>query len=103
MGTNFYWCNTPPCPHCGRSDEPVHIGKGSFGWRFCWNGAGGQKTSAEWIAAIRSGGQVKDEYGDTWGVEDFIYWALNRRGETGCGKHDRLDEDGRWLCDVEFS
>lgn len=33
MGTNYY-LRTDPCPHCGRSDEELHIGKSSAGWCF---------------------------------------------------------------------
>lgn len=33
MGTNYYWIKDA-CPHCGRSDEPLHIGKSSGGWCF---------------------------------------------------------------------
>ncbi len=33
MGTNYY-LHKNPCPHCGRSQENVHIGKSSFGWCF---------------------------------------------------------------------
>lgn len=33
MGTNYYW-HRDSCAHCGRSDEPVHIGKSSGGWCF---------------------------------------------------------------------
>jgi len=34
MGTNYYYHKSPPCPHCGRNDEPLHIGKSSGGWCF---------------------------------------------------------------------
>ena len=38
MGTNFYLHqkNKARCPTCGHDpeDEPLHIGKSSFGWRF---------------------------------------------------------------------
>lgn len=34
MGTNYYWHAKPPCAHCNHSEEPLHIGKSSFGWVF---------------------------------------------------------------------
>ena len=33
MGTNYYLYG-PECPHCLRSDPPLHIGKSSAGWFF---------------------------------------------------------------------
>jgi hypothetical protein len=33
MGTNYY-LRRDTCPHCGRSAEPLHIGKSSAGWCF---------------------------------------------------------------------
>lgn len=33
MGTNYY-LREDACPHCGRSDSQLHIGKSSAGWCF---------------------------------------------------------------------
>jgi len=33
MGTNYY-VEAPKCPHCGRGDDSLHLGKSSGGWRF---------------------------------------------------------------------
>lgn len=33
MGTNYY-VRYDACPHCGRGDDELHIGKSSFGWCF---------------------------------------------------------------------
>jgi len=33
MGTNYY-LHKPACPHCGHSDDPLHIGKCSACWCF---------------------------------------------------------------------
>ena len=33
MGTNYY-LSSSACPHCGRSDPELHIGKSSYGWCF---------------------------------------------------------------------
>jgi hypothetical protein len=33
MGTNYY-LKSPPCQACGKSDDPLHIGKSSAGWCF---------------------------------------------------------------------
>jgi hypothetical protein len=34
MGTNYYLHQKPDCECCGRSFEPLHIGKSSGGWCF---------------------------------------------------------------------
>ena len=34
MGTNYYLHKKPDCECCGRSFEPLHIGKSSGGWCF---------------------------------------------------------------------
>ena len=34
MGTNYYLYDKPKCESCGRSYEPLHIGKSSGGWCF---------------------------------------------------------------------
>lgn len=34
MGTNYYLHKKPACECCGRSFEPLHIGKSSGGWCF---------------------------------------------------------------------
>lgn len=36
MGTNFY-AHTNVCPHCGRPEEAIHIGKSSMGWKFVFH------------------------------------------------------------------
>jgi hypothetical protein len=34
VGTNYYLHKDDKCPCCGRSEEPLHIGKSSGGWCF---------------------------------------------------------------------
>jgi hypothetical protein len=34
MGTNYYFYKKPPCGHCGRPFDRLHIGKSSGGWCF---------------------------------------------------------------------
>lgn len=33
MGTNYYYYQDV-CPHCGKPDKKLHIGKSSGGWYF---------------------------------------------------------------------
>ena len=55
----------------------IHLGKRSFGWKFCWNFHKDKYYSnkEELLLFIRSG-RIVDEYGDEWGIEDFITMAL---------------------------
>ena len=36
MGTNYYLIKNA-CPHCGATEEAIHIGKSSAGWYFALN------------------------------------------------------------------
>lgn len=55
----------------------VHLGKRSYGWKFCWNFHKNKHYSnkEELLKFIRNG-RVVDEYGDEMGVEEFITMAL---------------------------
>jgi len=64
MGTNYYM-ETEPCPHCGRSDEPVHIGKSSAGWCFALHVHPERNINslADWQAEwAKPGVRIVDEY-----------------------------------------
>lgn len=56
----------------------VHLGKRSFGWKFCWNFHNGKyyNTKDELLNFIREG-RVVDEYGNSIEVEEFIKMALD--------------------------
>jgi hypothetical protein len=58
-------------------DINVHLGKRSFGWKFCWNFHNNKYYSnkEELLTFIRSG-RVVDEYGDEWNVDEFIKMAF---------------------------
>lgn len=55
----------------------IHLGKRSFGWKFCWNFHNNKYYSnkEELLSFIRSG-RVVDEYGDEMDVEEFITMSL---------------------------
>ena len=55
----------------------IHLGKRSFGWKFCWNFHNNKYYSnkEELLSFIRSG-RVVDEYGEEMDVEEFITMAL---------------------------
>lgn len=92
MGTNYY-LNLPPqnkCNHCGRQDEPerVHIGKHSFGWKFCFHPR--FKTMREWEKFLAKGENIihiYDEYGKNVDYTDFFMTVVHGT------------RDGIWLFD----
>ena len=67
MGTNFY-LHSDECETCGRSAEPLHIGKSSIGWCFLLHvdEEVGIDNLADWCQIIgKKGSWIKDEYGDS--------------------------------------
>lgn len=58
-------------------ETSIHLGKRSAGWKFCWNFHDNKyyKDRDSLLDFIRSG-QVVDEYGEAWNVEEFINMAL---------------------------
>lgn len=83
MGTNYYFYRKV-CGHCGRGDEPIHIGKSSFGWCFSlhiypeedihdlpdWQRAWDEPESI-----------IKDEYGQAITKEDMLV-KITQRGDN---------------------
>ena len=59
-------------------DMKIHLGKRSWGWKFCWNFNNNKfySNKEELLAFIRSG-RIVDEYGKEESVEEFIEMALN--------------------------
>lgn len=71
MGTNYY-LKTNKCEHCGRADEPVHIGKSSGGWCFSLHviPEDGINSLADWEARWPTG-VIENEYGETITPEEM--------------------------------
>jgi hypothetical protein len=67
MGTNYYWAEQEaPCACCGRSFQPIHIGKSSGGWCFLLHviPEDGIHDLADWEACwAKPGSIIEDEYG----------------------------------------
>lgn len=71
MGTNYYLYGQP-CPHCGRRDERLHIGKSSAGWCFGLHVDDERKSLADWERAWADpAASIRDEYGDSVTPEDM--------------------------------
>lgn len=110
MSTNYYLHTEAPdpCVTCGVTPGPeqLHIGKSAGGWVFLWHGYSTETVAItpghllvrnsddmdltshrEWYeflaARTASGSVIKDEYGKTWVLAEFIGFVaacrLNRR------------------------
>lgn len=79
MGTNYYHIKNV-CEHCGRGDDPVHIGKSSAGWCFALHvyPGGGPEDLEQWKATW-SEGMIEDEYGDKVSPEAMLQLITERR------------------------
>ena len=64
------------------SNQEVHLGKSSYGWKFCWNFNDNKWYSSkkELIDFVMSAGAIVDEYGAEQDAAEFLEWALNKSG-----------------------
>lgn len=87
MGTNYYLHETPACPHCGRTYEPLHIGKSSGGWCFSLHviPERGLVTLEAWQDLWSKGGHIKNEYGHDVTPDQMTEIIIDRGYERGEG------------------
>lgn len=74
MGTNYYLHQKPDCECCGRSFEPLHIGKSSGGWCFSLHclPQDGINTLDDWRALwAASGAYIRNEYGERVSIAEM--------------------------------
>jgi hypothetical protein len=85
MGTNYY-LRENICEHCGRSDEPTHIGKSSAGWCFALHVYPDQGIhdlpdwESRWATAPHA--VIKDEYGRELSADEMRLIIMARVGIT---------------------
>lgn len=74
MGTNYYVV-PDVCPHCGRGDKWLHIGKKSCGWEFSFQQHSEPKLESkkEWEEYTKDK-VIKNEYGELVDYGDF--WEM---------------------------
>jgi hypothetical protein len=107
MGTNYY-AATDRCPHCGRADEKLHIGKSSFGWAFLFRAhldyAPRPLTSwAAWRELLAQPGTViTNEYDEVVALEDFESMVDGKRGLKKSSLDETLDPEGYPFSAREF-
>lgn len=92
MGTNYYWYAKPDCPHCGRNDKPLHIGKSSGGWCFQLHVMGPTDYDDDippprdfkgWVELFRRPGSIiRDEYDERVTV-DAMLAVIKRKAFKG--------------------
>lgn len=89
MGTNYYWTDaTPDCPTCGHHRaEEIHIGKSSYGWEFSFHGTDEIRSWKDWLAILKGGGEIVDEYGAPITFEDFRKVVEERSHPNGLLNH----------------
>lgn len=83
MGTNYYLYREPACESCGHQEDPLHIGKSSFGWCFSLHAIPeeGLDTLDAWKDAwATEGTSIRDEYGDAV-TPDEMYRVVTERGK----------------------
>lgn len=89
MGTNYYLI-TSACPHCGRGDERLHIGKSSYGWCFALHVIDEAWVEPEDRIAILDdwrkrwsapGTRIVDEYGGVISTETMERIITERKGK----------------------
>lgn len=83
MGTNYY-LHKNTCEHCGRSDEPIHIGKSSGGWCFalCVHPYDHINDLPDWVEEWKHG-IIKNEYGETITPEEMLSIITERSRDKG--------------------
>lgn len=85
MGENYY-LHFEHCPHCGRSDDPLHIGKSSGGWCFSLHVIPEMGlTSLEAWGRMLDVGTIRDEYNKML-TKDELLKKITGRGD-GLRRH----------------
>lgn len=100
MGTNYYYHHNP-CKECGRSDDPIHIGKSSCGWCFSLHVypdgiglLGAIKDLNDWIPILHLvTGEIRDEYNRMVLFRDLMIEI------TECDESGSDIPDGQWFKD----
>lgn len=94
MGTNYFWYEKSPCPHCGRPYEPLHIGKSSAGWCFSLHVYPelGINTLNDWRKKLFSKGCIKNEYDELISYEVMMAIITDRRSGRGPISNEELDQ-----------
>lgn len=89
MGTNYY-LHGKVCAHCGRGEDPLHIGKSSGGWCFGLHVIPEKEINSledwkmEWVKDPAS--VIRDEYGNNLTPEEMLLIITKRTGNRNGDK-----------------
>ena len=102
MGTNYY-IKPDKCKVCGRSDNYIHLGKSSYGWKFAFNlnGARFYKNVTEMKKWLR-GKRIEDEYGKPITKKAFWNMIAEKQKIVDPEETDAIVIDGYKFYDHEF-
>lgn len=78
MGANYYLV-IDPCPHCGRGESRLHIGKSSAGWCFALHVDPDENINSldDWKSRWE-GNRIEDEYRRTLSPEEMLSVIVDR-------------------------
>lgn len=102
MGTNYY-LNYDYCPCCGNARQRVHIGKTSKGWKFLFDAKSTNCENIEQIKEKLRFGNIKNEYGDSIGYQEFFDIVENMQSEMPRRSKMAYSVSGYEFNEQEFS
>ena len=88
MGTNYY-VKREVCPHCGRGDGDLHVGKSSGGWTFALHVYPDDNinTLDDWKPILERS-EIRDEYGRSVSYPDLLAVITEREHPRGLSRSD---------------
>lgn len=120
MGTNYY-LHEDICPHCGRCERKLHVGKSSGGWTFSFRGYPYEfdepkiKSAADWHSYLLTAStasdvknELRNEYDEIVTLHDFWELVADKRTEknnhtiymqNSTKQYERYAADKCWLDD----
>lgn len=109
MGCNYYWLQKV-CPTCKRSEDKIHLGKESCGWKFSFQYNGGKfYKNVEEMKKWLEGKQITDECGRKISKKEFWGMVKEKQEDEEAKSHSEKYPsktnfviDGYSLSDCEF-
>ena len=92
MGTNYYVEVI--------EKKKVHLGKSSFGWKFCFELNKGYFSNIKELRKFLKGKVIFNEYGDRISKKEF--WERVKADQNDKSNPDVIVIDGYEFCPVEF-
>lgn len=104
MGTNFYTTEHPPCEHCGRGGDEIHIGKSSLGWAFTFRSYPDRDLTScpEWYEFLKER-LIIDEYGKQQIHDEFFKFIKSKKNLRKNSNSSFDDDLGYCFVEREFS